>query len=96
MRGILDFVPLMRYHLEFAFQRLNCFCVIVIFFIISFDFGSFENITTVIFYSLPSKCPWGLLLEEIEDDVGRRQGRRGDGGAGGGGGSGGGGLYEAC
>ena len=31
MRGILDFVPLMRYHLEFAFQRLNCFSVTVIF-----------------------------------------------------------------
>ena len=52
MRGILDFVPLMRYHLEFAFQRLNCFSVTVIFFIISFDFGSSENITVVIFYSL--------------------------------------------
>ena len=42
----------------------------------------------------PSKCPWGLLLEDIEDEVGRRERWRGNGWAGGGGVQGG-GVYEA-
>ena len=33
----------------------------------------------------PSKYPWDLLLEDIEDKVGRRQRWRGNGWAGGGG-----------